>query len=166
MPHFIFQVGFIARAFNRSSSYRYLHNATGKFTTISPQGTPTTREIELWVGDPGDSFVMFRPEIGRAFATGIMLQDGCSVAGDPDLYPLIFHHATRHFSHKALPYPKLEIPQDLPGPSKTNSSPATLHTYAATHTITLDGTADEKFQLSMRESIQRLQPVFDQLKDT
>ena len=99
MPYFISQARVIARALSRSRSYRYLHSATGKFTTINPKGTPTTREIELWVGDPGDSFVMFRPEIGRAFATGIMMQDGCSVAGDPDLYPLVFHHATRHFSH-------------------------------------------------------------------
>jgi hypothetical protein len=99
MPHFVLQARFIARALSRSSSYRYLHNGTGKFTTISPQGTPTTREIELWVGDPGESYVIFRPEIGRTFATSIMMQDGCFVAADPDLYPLDFHHATRHFSH-------------------------------------------------------------------
>lgn len=155
-----------ARAFNKSTFYRAHHSATGRFITISPQGTPVTREIEVWLGDPGNAYVMFDPEISRAFQTGTILQGGSSLAQDQDLYPLNFHHDTRHFSHKSSPYPRLEIPQDLPQQSNAHSSPATLHAYGVTHAITLDGTPDAEFQNSIRESIQRLQPVLDELKDT
>jgi hypothetical protein len=75
------------------------HSATGRFITIGSQGTPVTREIEIWLGDPGNSYVMFDPEIGRMFMAGTTLQGGCSLAQDPDLYPLTFYHDTRHFSH-------------------------------------------------------------------
>ncbi|TVY54664.1 hypothetical protein LCER1_G003651 [Lachnellula cervina] len=150
-----------ARAFNRITLHRANHSATGRFITISPQGAPVTREIEVWLGDPGEAYIMFDPEISRAFQAGSMLQGGCSLAQDQELYPLNFYHDTRHFSHKSSPYPRLEIPQDLPQQSQAHSSPATLHSYGFTHAITLDA----GFHHSMRESIQRLQPVLDELKD-
>ena len=75
------------------------HSATARFIIISSQGTPVTREIEVWLGDASNSYVMFDPEISRVFKKGTMLQSGCSLAQDQDLYPLIFYHDTRHFSH-------------------------------------------------------------------
>lgn len=142
------------------------HSATGRFITISSQGAPVTRDIEVWLGDPGSAYVMFDPEISRAFKTDeTILQGGCSLAQvDQDLYPLNFYHDTRHFSHskkldgcnvaskmdliayysESSPYPRLEIPQDLPRQSNANSSLATLHTYGVTHAITLDEMPDGK----------------------
>ena len=75
------------------------HSATGRFITISSHGTPVTREIEVWLGDPGTAYVMFDPQISLAFQTGTFLQGGCSLAQDQELYPLNFYHDTRHFSH-------------------------------------------------------------------
>jgi hypothetical protein len=43
---------------------------------------------------------------------------------------------------ESSPYPRLEIPQDLPQQLNGHSSPATLHTYGVTHAITLDGAPD------------------------
>jgi hypothetical protein len=88
-----------ARAFNKLTFYRAHHNATGRFITISPQGILVNREVEVWLGDPGNAYVMFDPEKSRAFQTGTILQGGCSMAQDQELYPLNFHHDTRHFSH-------------------------------------------------------------------
>lgn len=93
-----------ARALNKLNFCRLHHSATGRFTTISPQGTPVTREIEVWLGDPGDAYVMFDPEISRAFQTGTILRSGGSLAKDQELSPLNFHHKTRHFSHGILAY--------------------------------------------------------------
>ena len=86
-------------ALRQSSSYLALHSATGKLTTISHQEAPTTREIEIWLGDPGESYAMFEPKLSRSFQTGIILQGGCSLAQDYELYLLTFRHATRHFSY-------------------------------------------------------------------
>ncbi|RDL37113.1 uncharacterized protein BP5553_04546 [Venustampulla echinocandica] len=168
MRHIIPQIRICTRAVKKPpvTTYRAIHTATAKFITISPQGAPATREVEVYLGDPEEAFVLLDPEICQAFKRGTMLQGGCSMAHDQYLYPLKFHHDTRHFSHESSLYPRLEIPQDLPRQSDTNSSPATLHTYGATHAITLDGTPDEAFERSLRESAQRLQPILDELKDT
>ncbi|RDL40378.1 Uncharacterized protein BP5553_00357 [Venustampulla echinocandica] len=154
------------RTFNKLTFHRAHHSTTGMLITISPHGTRVAREIEIWLGDRGNAYVMFDPEISQAFQAGTILQGGCSLVQDQELLPLNFHHHTRHFSHHSCPYPRLEIPQDLPQQSNAYSSPATLHAFGVTHAITLDGMPDAEFQHSMRESIQRLQPVLDELKDT
>lgn len=90
------------QALRKLASHRAHHCATGKLTTISPQGTPIIRQIEVWLGDSGSTYVMFHPEISQAFKTGTILQGGCSLAQDPDLLPLNLYHDTRHFSHGML----------------------------------------------------------------
>jgi len=150
---------FPIRAFNKLAFHRAHHSATGKFITISPHATPVAREIEVWLGDLGNAYVMLGPEISQNFQTATMLQGGCSLAQDQELFPLTFHHGTRHFSHSMFapmivtpklniyyldssPYPRFEIPQDLPQQSNAHSSPATFHAYGVTHAIMLDGTPD------------------------
>ncbi|OBT47224.1 hypothetical protein VE00_03386 [Pseudogymnoascus sp. WSF 3629] len=133
---------------------------------MSPQGTPITRQIEVWLGDPRSAYVYFDPEFSQTFQTESTLQENGSTPQDPELLPLEFHHDTRHFARKSLPYPRLEIPQGLVGRSDAKgNSPATLHAWGVTHAITLDGTADSEFQHSARETLQRLKPVLDELKD-
>ncbi|KAK0112354.1 hypothetical protein ONS96_014926 [Cadophora gregata f. sp. sojae] len=131
-----------ARASTVPQFRRAHHSATARFTTITPQGTPITRDIEIWLGEPAEAYVMFDPEISKAFQTSAIANGGCSLTQDLELCPLNFHHDTRHFSHTSSPYPRLEIPQDLPRQSDGNTSRATLHGYGVTHAITLDGTAD------------------------
>jgi len=80
------------------------HSATRRYITISPEGTPVTREIEVWLGNPGNTYVMFDPEISRAFQKGTFLQGGCSLVQDQELYPLNFYHDTRHFSYSMYGY--------------------------------------------------------------
>ena len=99
MRYFIPRTRMVACSFIQSRCNRALHVATGRFTALSAQGAPATREVEVWLGDPGESYVMFDPEISQYFQTGIIQQGGCSLTKDPELYPLIFHHSTRHFSH-------------------------------------------------------------------
>lgn len=109
---------------------------------------------------------MFDPKISRAILSNRVLQNDSSLVQDSDLFPLDFHHDTRHFACKTSPYPRLEIPQDLPKKSKSDISEATLHAYGITHAITLNGTPDAVFHHMARESLPRWQPVLDELKKT
>lgn len=88
-----------ARSFNKLSFHRTHYSATGRFITISPHGTPVAREIEIWLGDPGNAYVMLDPEISQAFQTETILQGSCSLAQDQQLFLLDFRHDTLHFSH-------------------------------------------------------------------
>ncbi|KFZ10323.1 hypothetical protein V502_08196 [Pseudogymnoascus sp. VKM F-4520 (FW-2644)] len=133
---------------------------------MGPQGTPITRQIDVWLGGPGSAYVMFDPKFSQAFQEERTSQGDGFTPQDPELLPLEFHHDTQHFAHKSSPYPRLEIPQDLVGRSDAQgNSPATLHLWGVTHAITLDGTSDSGFQHSLRESFQELRPVLDELKD-
>ncbi|KAK2784191.1 hypothetical protein FQN52_009133 [Onygenales sp. PD_12] len=49
--------------------------------------------------------------------------------------------------------------------SDANTSPATLHTFGAMHSITLDGTFDEYFTNHLQDSLRDLKGSLDQLKD-
>jgi hypothetical protein len=113
MRHIIPQIRISTRAFKKPpvTTYRAIHTATAKFITISPQGTPATREVEVYLGDPEEAFVLFDPEISKAFKRGTILQGGCSLAHDQDLYPLNFYHDTRHFSHSK--FTSLVVIQEL-----------------------------------------------------
>jgi hypothetical protein len=104
MRHTIPQIRFFTRAFKKPSAttYRAIHTATAKLITISPGGTPATREVEVYLGDPEEAFVLFDPEISQAFKRRTILQGGRCLAHDQDLYPLNFYHDTRHFSHSKL----------------------------------------------------------------
>ncbi|KFY73344.1 hypothetical protein V499_06560 [Pseudogymnoascus sp. VKM F-103] len=101
--------------FRKAVNQRPHHTATARLITMSPQGTPITRQIKIWLGDLGSAYVMFDPEFSQAFQTDSTLQGGDSTTQDPELIPLEFHHDTRHFARKSSPYPRLEIPQDLLG---------------------------------------------------
>ncbi|OBT64368.1 hypothetical protein VE03_05794 [Pseudogymnoascus sp. 23342-1-I1] len=152
---------------------------------MSPQGTPVSRQIEVWLGDEDDegaAYVMFDPEFSQAFQAERTLQGDGSTPDDPDLLPLEFHHDTQHFVYKSSSYPRLEIPQNLAAvllDNHSSISPATLHMWGVAHAtirdgttdwgvvhaITIDGTADSGFQHSVRETMQRLRPTLDKPKD-
>ncbi|OBU00752.1 hypothetical protein VE01_01197 [Pseudogymnoascus verrucosus] len=88
---------------------------------MSPQGTPITRQIDVWLGDRGSAYVYFDPEFSQPFQADRALQ------GD-----------------ESSSNPRLEIPQDLVGRAGATqgNSPATLHLWGMANAITLDRTAD------------------------
>jgi IS1 family transposase len=74
---------------------------------MSPQGTPITRQIEVWLGDPRSAYVYFDPEFSQTFQTKSTLQENGSTPQDPELLPLEFHNDTRHFARSM--YIHLEV---------------------------------------------------------
>ncbi|KAH9204280.1 hypothetical protein DL95DRAFT_418380 [Leptodontidium sp. 2 PMI_412] len=142
-----------ARTFIVPKFSRAHHSATARFTTTSPEGTLVTRDIEVWLGEPAQAYVMFDPEISKTFQTSGRCsrrllpntRPGVTCPELPPRYPALFSSAFLVFELQSSPYPRLEIPQDLPRQSDaSNTSPATLHGYGygVTHAITLDGTPD------------------------
>ncbi len=67
--------------------------------TMDPRESQITREIVVWLGDPGDAYVMFDPEISPSFQVEAIPKGDLSPARDEEVCPLAFHHNTRHFSH-------------------------------------------------------------------
>ncbi|KAL5350190.1 hypothetical protein ACLOAV_005227 [Pseudogymnoascus australis] len=88
----------LTQSLSKSTICRSHHSATARLTTINPQGTPITRQIDIWLGDPGSAYVMFDPQFSQAFQAVKTLQGGDrSTPDDAELLPLEFHHESRHF---------------------------------------------------------------------
>ncbi|ELR09402.1 hypothetical protein VC83_03165 [Pseudogymnoascus destructans] len=92
------QARVFTRSFSKAAIQRSHHSATARLVTMSPQGTPVARPVEVWLGDPGSAYVMFDPEFSQAFQTNKTLQGDGSTLQDPELLPLEFHHDTHHFA--------------------------------------------------------------------
>ena len=92
------QARVFARLLRKAATQRSHHSATARLVTMSPQGTPITRQIEVWLGDPRSAYVYFDPEFSQTFQTKSTLQENGSTPQDPELLPLEFHHDTRHFA--------------------------------------------------------------------
>ncbi|OAX82949.1 hypothetical protein ACJ72_02700 [Emergomyces africanus] len=153
----------------RTCVYRFFHTKQAEFITLDYKGSLVTQNVNVDLGHAHEAFTMLPKEIGYAFRAGIHSNSRSlsvdSLARDSDQCPLTFYHDSRYFAHESLPYPRLVIPQDLPRQSDANTSPATLHTFGATHTITLDGTFDAKFTNHLRDSLRDLKGPLDELKD-
>ncbi|OJD14562.1 hypothetical protein AJ78_05112 [Emergomyces pasteurianus Ep9510] len=156
-------------ATSRACVYRSLHTKQAEFITLDYKGSLVTQNVNVDLGHAHEAFTMLPKEIGYAFRAGIHSNSRSlsvdSLMRDSDQCPLTFYHDSRYFAHESLPYPRLVIPQDLPRQSDANTSPATLHTFGATHAITLDGTFDAKFTNQLRESLRDLKRPLDELKD-
>lgn len=138
---------------------RAFHEGTGDFTTLAPDGTHSTKVISVYVGDPGESYVMIPTEIGDALRAATST---ATSTPHPDRLPLTYFYDTKHFAAgKYLPSatwclamadslgpdsspssPRLFIPQQLPRQSAAVTSPATLYLYGLMHQIAIDGTPD------------------------
>lgn len=79
--------------------FRSFHSAIARFTTIDPNGIPVSRETEIRVGEPDQSYVYVSPEVGNAIKSAILRQLGSGVACYPDRLPLQFNHNSHHFAH-------------------------------------------------------------------
>jgi hypothetical protein len=83
---------------------KYFHRAAAQFTTISPAGLLTTRDISISIGDSDEAYISFAPEFGFSIKSAIVSQLGIGSVtsqrepSEPTI-PLVFYHDTRHFAH-------------------------------------------------------------------
>lgn len=130
-------------------------------TTKDAAGDLASKQIDIFIGDPGEAYVMFSKSISSDFTAGML--DHKDVLPEVDLagLPLVFQHNGNYFAQGWCPhilpwfssrstmvytaaemYPRITISQDMPRQSDSQQSPATLWGGAASDCITLNGTAD------------------------
>ncbi|KAM4056026.1 hypothetical protein HRG_002951 [Hirsutella rhossiliensis] len=146
-------------------SRRALHEAKADFITLDSNGSPTTRKLDIFIGDPHEAVIAFDKDVGFAMKSAIAKKTGMCHVSDSEKMPLTFFHASRHFAHGAIPYPRIVIERDLPRQNATDTSPATLWLWGASHSITLDGTPDYAFEVISRESHERLKGAAELLRN-
>lgn len=135
MPYLHSRVRIAARAFNYMSLNRGHHSATAKWITLTPEGSEIRREMEVFLGGPSNTYVALDPEISRAYRTAAGMEVEFTEAG------IGFHHPTRQFfpipcgdgieniGLNKFPYPRIEIPHDLPQQWDDRTSTASYDVY-------------------------------------
>ncbi|OAQ98394.1 hypothetical protein LLEC1_04362 [Akanthomyces lecanii] len=146
------------RTVRRLRLSRAFHSAKAALTTLDSKNSPTTRQIDIFIGDAGQSYIIFDKPVEATMAAAVELLAG----SDQEKVPLKFFHGPRYFANStaspivsrhgasntfglsldATAYPRITIEQDLPRQTETDVSSATLWLWGASHSITLDGTAD------------------------
>lgn len=143
--------------------HRTFYSKPGHLDTLDARGQVLSQEIDIWVGDPHEAYIVIPTEVGHAIEKAI-LPDKLS----NDKYPMVWNHAKRLFtcsklyplSHTrrdtvadlrarnyvdAAPWLKLSAPQDLHKEGSGAASPATLYRLPAVYSIVLDGTFDSRY---------------------
>ncbi|EEU41928.1 uncharacterized protein NECHADRAFT_86004 [Fusarium vanettenii 77-13-4] len=143
---------------------RRFHERKADLVTLDANGSLETRKLDVITGDPHEAYVIVDRNVGFAMRSAIMKQTESSLATNAERVPLVFHHHSRHFAHHTAPYPRIILEHDLPHQNPGATSPATLWLWGATHSITLDGTSDAKFEEACRESHERLEGAAKLLK--
>lgn len=82
----------------RPSFRRNLYSKRAAFTAINAQGSPTTEQVDVWLGDPHEAYAIVPKHVGDALKAACA-HGNPSITTNPDTYPLIFDHRTRHFAH-------------------------------------------------------------------
>ncbi|KAF5121838.1 hypothetical protein E5D57_012308 [Metarhizium anisopliae] len=114
---------------------RTFHDAKADFITFDSRGSLTTQKLDIFIGEPHEAYIIFNKDVGLAMKSA------------------------------AVPYPRMVIERSLPRQNASNTSPATLWLWGASHSITLDGTADYMFEEPSRESHKRLKGAAELLRD-
>ncbi|PWI71811.1 hypothetical protein PCL_11905 [Purpureocillium lilacinum] len=143
------------------STYRAFHQRKAHFVVRRTDGNLHSQPLDVFMGGSQDAYVVIDRNIGHALAPRETI---CQTAAGVKV-PLVFYHDTHHFAHVSAAYPRIVLDQDLPRQSTAVTSPATLWLWGATNAITLDGTADDAFEESCRESNERLEGAATLLKD-
>lgn len=81
---------------------RAFHDAKAEFVTLGATGSLSTHKIDVFVGEPRETYVIFSKEIGFAIRSAIARQTGVCFSPDPEKVPLTFFHTSRHFAHGML----------------------------------------------------------------
>ncbi|KAI0117767.1 hypothetical protein GGR51DRAFT_500065 [Nemania sp. FL0031] len=157
--------GFKRRIVGLNSWYRSFHEAKARVTTLDPKGLPISYETEIRVGEPHEAYIYIDPGVGRAIKSSIIQQIREGLTRNLEKLSLDFNHKSNYFAYKNLPFPRINIPQDLPRQTSSNISPATLWFSGNWYAITLDGTPDESFERASRDSASELKGALEKLKD-
>lgn len=83
--------------------HRAFHDGKAEYVTLSANGSLAKHKIDVFVGEPHESYVIFSKDIGHAFRSAIARQIGVCLSSDPEKVPLTFFHTSRHFAHGMLP---------------------------------------------------------------
>ena len=100
----------LAKTITLSTCGRAFHNAKANLITLDDHGSSIAREIDIFIGDPHEAYVMIDKNVGDAFKSSVIQQTGLSKTAETDTMPLTFHHKTRHFA------PSKQIPLYPGGP--------------------------------------------------
>ncbi|KAH8707339.1 hypothetical protein HC256_010614 [Beauveria bassiana] len=79
---------------------RTFHSAKADFITLNSRGSLTSKQIDIFIGDPGQAFIIFNRDIGFAMKSSITQQAGISLSSDLEKVPLTFFQKSRYFAHE------------------------------------------------------------------
>lgn len=142
--------------FNRAHS-----SSTADLINDKSNGSLDKKEVDIYIGDHEDSYVLIPPEVGSIFQA---LSDPNTQRCRSPKSPMVYHHEMNYLFHgeyntdvlcercasiiltvSQSDYPRLVIRQDLDvSDASCKTSPATLYHYGVMNTIDLDGTLDGK----------------------
>ncbi|KAF6830716.1 hypothetical protein CPLU01_07173 [Colletotrichum plurivorum] len=147
---------------------RSFYAAKAQFITVDDKGVTTPFETEIRIGDPGQALIYIEPRLGDAIRSAVAQQVGLANTQDLKKIPMVFRHTSRHFSHGTVPYPRVEISQDLPRQpgTKDDTSPATMWTSLKWHALTLDGSEEDEFEQLSRQSGEDWKELLEMLSRT
>ncbi|KAH7358689.1 hypothetical protein B0T11DRAFT_284981 [Plectosphaerella cucumerina] len=92
---------------------RSFSQAKARFVTINEKGIPASFETEIRVGYSHQASIYIEPKLGDLIRLAVTQQQ-TDPGNDLKKLPMVFHHASRHFSLRDVPHPRVEIDQDLP----------------------------------------------------
>ncbi|PHH71914.1 hypothetical protein CDD80_4905 [Ophiocordyceps camponoti-rufipedis] len=109
----------------------------------------------VWIGDPHEGFVYFRPTVGHVLLRDVLDQLGFVPGTAPSTRELgmKFYHYNRYFAHSKLSLPRMYIDRKMPGTALTfdKVSPATLWLGGRWHALTLNCSDDASFEMAYRK---------------
>lgn len=79
-----------------ASTARCFHRVTTDFIVHDARGTLVTRKVPIIVGDPGETYVLIEPGVGRALRAASPFTSA-SAASAEDRCKLIFFHDSQYF---------------------------------------------------------------------
>ncbi|OAQ96685.1 hypothetical protein LLEC1_02205 [Akanthomyces lecanii] len=89
------------------------HSAKADFTMRDGTGSLTTKEIDISIGDPGQSYIIFDKDVGAHMKAA----GGQQAGSDPDRVALQFFHEARYFAKRMVPRRPFHSPSRLTLPA-------------------------------------------------
>ncbi|TQV90513.1 hypothetical protein IF1G_10836 [Cordyceps javanica] len=81
---------------------RTFHSAKADFITLNSRGSLISKQIDIFIGDPGQAFIIFNRDIGFAMKSSITQQAGISLSSDLEKVALTFFHESKYFAYYAI----------------------------------------------------------------
>lgn len=83
---------------------RSFYPAKAQFVAINEEGTPTSSETEIRIGDEHQAFIYINPSLGDKIKYAVMQQTGVGNTQNLKKLPMVFYHESRHFAHGLLSF--------------------------------------------------------------